>query len=210
MNRRPNVGRHPGWEAIADKLVKRRPAVAITVIMRACTTRQKAESIVQCGQRTKRIRHRALKPANHPRADAAEDRAIPPRLAKRPIDAMDAPHRKQIRRVSAADVNQILRQQMLGGIAIVAAKESKTRRPAAKFGEGEMKPPDIVTAIAAGGGQEANPGICVAGQPQYIKVQPRIARFHAETAAAHDDDLAFWRGPPHPLTHGAACPHLPA
>src|SRR5438874_1983038 len=99
--------------------MKRWAAIGFAMVMRARAAAENSKTIVQRRERAERIGHAALKPADHSRAHAAQDGAASPRVAQRAIDAMNAPYRKHVRGISAADVDHILPQQMLARIANV-------------------------------------------------------------------------------------------
>src|SRR5206468_1237399 len=63
--------------------------------------------------RAERVGDAVLEPADHPGAAAAEHDALLPRLAEDRIEAVDAPDREHVRRVAAADPDDVLLERQL-------------------------------------------------------------------------------------------------
>src|SRR5207247_2120426 len=77
--------------------------------MRAHTPRQEAEPVAQVSQvEAEGIADRALEPAVHAGAHAAQHHAVVPRLAQRLVHAVHAPDGQHVRGVAAADVDDVL------------------------------------------------------------------------------------------------------
>ena len=66
--------------------------------------------------RAERVGHARLEPADHPGAPAGEDDAGFPGLAEDPVEAVHAPDREHVRRVAAADEDDVVRERELAQV----------------------------------------------------------------------------------------------
>jgi hypothetical protein len=90
--------------------------------MRAGAAGKETHPIVELAQRAERIGDARFEPADHSGAEAAENNTLVISAAHGLIEAVQAPDRQQIGGVSAADVDDVLIEKQLAGVAIVAPK----------------------------------------------------------------------------------------
>ena len=98
-------------------------------------------------------------PAERAGAEAAEDHAAAPRLGEDRVEAVGAPGAEHADDAAAADVDQVLGEQVLAqvGGAVVAAEQRDVRRLADAAGEGPVEADDVVVGVTARGREEADP-----------------------------------------------------
>ena len=142
--------------------------------------------------------HRLGEPAQRAGAQPAEHDARLPRLAQRDVEPVRAQHAHQADHAAAADVDQVLLEQVRAHVvgAAVAAEQRDVRRLAAARREVPVEADDVVVGVAGRGREEAHlrpvaPGR--RGQPEHVVVEQRVPRLHREPAAAEGDDLAWAR-----------------
>ena len=131
-------------------------------------------------------------PAERAGGEAAEDDAGFPGFAQDLVDAVRPPNPEQADHAAAADVDQVLGEQVVAQVLrpLLAAKEGDMARLAAVGGKGAVEADDVMVGIAACRGQEADPRPLAVAEAQHVIVQQRIARLHREAAAAEGHDLA--------------------
>src|ERR687898_1887221 len=100
-----------GRDSEAHRLAEGAAAHRITVVVNAQGARQKPEAATRVGV-AGRADDAELEPAHRPRAPAAEHDAALPRLQDA-VDPLGPPDREQVEQAPAADVDQILAQQVL-------------------------------------------------------------------------------------------------
>ena len=128
---------------------------------------------------------------------------------------MRAPDPEQAGDAAAADVDQVLREQVLARFdrRPLAPEQRQVAGLAARSRKVAIEADQVVVGVAAGRGQEADLRARLARQVENELVEQRIAGLHREAAAAEADDLAHsssstrvnaglpWRGivrPPRP------------
>ena len=153
-------------------------------------------------------RHRLGEPAQRAGAEPAEHDARLPRLAQGDVEPVRAQHAHQADHAAAADVDQVLVEQVRADVvgAAVAAEERDVRGLAAARREVPVEADDVVVGVPGGGGEEADLGPVAPGrrgEAQHVVVEQRVPRLHGEPAPAEGDDLAWTR-------HGASVGTDPA
>ena len=135
--------------------------------------------------------HRLGEPAERAGREPAEDDPGLPGFAQDLVDPVGAPDPEQADHAAAADVDQVLGEQVAAQVLrpLLAAEEGDVAGLAAVGGEGPVEADDVVVGVAAGGGQEADPRPLGPGQAEHVVVEQRVARLHREAAAAEGDDL---------------------
>jgi hypothetical protein len=140
-------------------------------------------------------RDRLGEPAQRARAQPAEDDAAPPRGGQHLVEAVRAPGAQEADDAAAADVDEVLGEQVLGGIdaepavAAVAPEEREVARLTAPRGERAVEAHDVVVGVARGGRHEADARPLGAGDRQGVVVEQRVAGLHGEAPTAERDDL---------------------
>ena len=143
-------------------------------------------------------RHRLREPAQRPGAEPAQDDAGLPRLAQRDVEPVRAQHAHQADHAAAADVDQVLVEQVRAHVVgpAVAPEQRDVRRLAAARREVPVEADDVVVGVAGGRREEADLRPVAArrrGQPEHVVVEQRVPGLHGEPAAAEGDDLAWAR-----------------
>ena len=111
------VRRVSGRESVRDELAVHGPAPILAVVVRARASRQEAEPVPHPFElRPERVGDARLEPADHPRAPAAEQRPVLPRLAEHRVEPVHPPDRESVRRVPARDVDRVLREHVLAQV----------------------------------------------------------------------------------------------
>jgi hypothetical protein len=115
-----------------------------------------------------------------------------PGLAQDLVDAMGTPDADQAADAAAADVDQVLREQVLAGLArcALAPEQRQVRRLAARRREVPVEADDVVVGVAARAWQEAHPRALAPGELEHELVQEWVAGLHREAPAAEGDDLS--------------------
>ena len=138
--------------------------------------------------------HALRVPAERAGAEAGQDDPGSPRLGEQRVEPVRAPGAQQAEHAAAADVDQVLGEQMGAQVAdaAVAAEERDVRRLADAAGERPVEAHDVVIGVTAGGREEADARSFAppASQSEDVLVEQRVARLHREAAAAEGDDLA--------------------
>ena len=134
---------------------------------------------------------RFLEPAERAGGEAAEDDAGFPCFAQDLVDAVGPPDAEQADHAAAADVDQVLGQQVGTQVLgpLLAAEERDVAGLAALAGEGAVEADDVVVGVAAGRGQEADLGPFAAAEAEHVLVEQGIARLHREPPTSERDDL---------------------
>ena len=98
-------------------------------------------------------------PAERAGREAAEDDARLPGFAQDRVDPVRPPDPEQADHAAAADVDQVLGEQVLAQVLgpLLAAEEGDVAGLAAIGREGAVEADDVVVGVAAGRGQEADP-----------------------------------------------------
>jgi hypothetical protein len=194
VERRAVVDRVSARHPAADREVVRRPAVLLLVVVDRVRAGQEPHALDRA-RRAVVAGHRLLEPAQRAGAQAAQHDAGLPRLAQRDVEAVRAQHAHQADDAAAADVDQILVEQVRAHVvgAAVAPEQRHVRRLAAARREVAVEADDVVVGVARRGREEADlrplaPGR--RGQPEHVVVEERVARLHREAAATEGDDLA--------------------
>src|ERR1700691_1124610 len=109
---------------------------------------------------------------------------------------MQAPHCEQVRAAAATDVDNVLIHHERFEIANGTLEESEMGRGGTRRRKGCMEARDVGIAVAAGGSDEANPRTPLAPrEAQHKIVEPRVARLHRESPAAHGNDMPLRHAP---------------
>ena len=126
--------------------------------MDAVAERQQAEPL-DPPRRAVEAGHRLREPAERAGREPAEDDARFPGFAQDHVDAVRAPDPEQADHAAAADVDQVLGEEVAAQVlgALLAAEQGDVARLAALGGEGAVEADDVVVGVAAGRGQEADP-----------------------------------------------------
>ncbi len=107
-----------------------------------------------------------------------------------------APHAEHRDDVAAADVDEVLAQQVAGEVvldaagALVAAEQRHVARIAVGR-EAAIEAHHVVVRVAGGGGHEAHPRSRRTRERQDVVVEQRAVSLHRETSASERNDL--WR-----------------
>ena len=133
--------------------------------MDAVAERQQAEPLDPL-RRAVEAADRLGEPAERAGREAAEDDARLPGLAQDRVDPVRAPDAEQADDAAAADVDQVLGEQVAAQVLgpLLAAEERDVAGLAAVGREGAVEADDVVVGVAAGRGQEADPRPLGAGQ----------------------------------------------
>ena len=105
------------------------------------------------------VRDAPLEPAHRAGAEAGEHDARLPRLAQDRVEPLGAPDRQQVDHRAAADVDRVLRQQVLAQRHRLAAEPEQrdVRRLAQAVAVRLVEAADLVLGVAARGGEQAEP-----------------------------------------------------
>ncbi len=138
------------------------------------------------------VAHSLGKPAQRPGRESAEDDPSLPCLMQDAVDPVRPPDPEQADYAAAADVDQILGEEVAAQIdrALLAAEEGDVAGLAALSREGTVETDDVVVGIAAGRGQKADARALGPGEAEHVVVEQRVARLHREPATAERHDLA--------------------
>ena len=195
VQRGPVAGGVAGGHALAQEAVVALAPGRFAVVVHAVRVWQQA----QPGDPLRRAvegRHRLAEPAQRSRAQAAQHDAAPPALAQHLVEPVRAPDAHQRHDAAAADVDEVLVEQVLGEVAaqpgaLVAAKQRDVRRLAAAGREGAVEAHDVVVGVARRRRQEADLRMLDAGARQHVLVEQAVARLHRESASPERDDLGW-------------------
>src|ERR1051325_1087205 len=181
--RRPSLRQR----AVGDEAAVGGSAIALAVVVRAEAAGEEPQAVVERAQRTAEgVGETVLEPAVRAGADAAEERAIVAGLFENRIEAVHAPDREHVRRIAAADVDDVVPQHERAEIAHGAVEEPEVR--AAR--EGAVEARHIARRVAARRRQKENARPALARERQQPIVEPPVARLHEEAAAAEGGDHA--------------------
>ena len=131
-------------------------------------------------------------PAERAGREPAEDTPASQHFAQDLVDPVRAPDAEQADDAAAADVDQVLGEQVAAQVLgpLLAAEEGDVAGLAAVGGEGPVEADDVVVGVAAGRGQEADPRPLGLGQAEHVVVEQRVPGLHREAAAAEGHDLS--------------------
>ncbi len=193
VQRRAVVGRVARRHPVLDAREVLRPPARLAVVMDAVRPRQEAEPLDPRRAPVERG-DRLLEPAQRARAQAAQDGPALPGVAQDLVEAMRAPHAEQRHDAAAADVDEVLREQVAGDVAVdpaalVAPEQRDVRRLADRRRERAVEADDVMVGVARGGGHEAHARTFDARQPEDVVVEEPVSRLHREPAATEGDDL---------------------
>src|ERR1700730_457854 len=103
---------------------------------------------------------------------------------------MQAPHYEHVRAAAAADVDDVLVHHERFEVANVSLEESEMSRGGARRRKRFVEAPDVGVTVAARRPDETNARTpLVSREAQDKIVEPRIARLHRESTAAHRHDM---------------------
>ena len=164
-----------------------RPPLLFAVVVRAGAAGEQAEPVVEGREfvERERIGDGPRKPAVHAGAQAAEHDPLLPGAAQDPVEAVDAPHREQVRGIPAPDVDHVLREHERLEVADRPKEQLEVGRPAVERGERAVEASDGPLGVAAGGREEAHARPGRARERQDELVEQRIVGLHQQPAAAH-------------------------
>ncbi len=195
----PSSAAKPGAHAVADEAVVLGASRRLGVVVHAVRVRQQAEA-TNAARRAVEGAQRLVEPAQRAGRRAAQHDALAPGAAQHVVEAVCAPSAEHADDVTAADVDQILREQVAGEVvldaagALVAAEQRDVAGVAAR-GEAAVEAHDVVVGVARGGRQKADARAFGVGQRQHVVVEQRAVALHREAAASEGDDL--WRSRSH-------------
>jgi hypothetical protein len=195
------LGGEAGTHAVADEAVVLGSARRLRVVVNAVGVGQHAEA-VDAARRAVEGAERLVEPAQRPGGGTAQNDPLAPGLVQDIVEAVRAPRAEHADDVAAADVDQILRQQVAGEIvldaagALVATKQRHVTGVAG-CGETAVEAHDVVVGVARCRRQEADARAIGLGQRQHIVVEQRAVALHRESTASEGDDL--WRSGSHGL-----------
>ena len=186
------VGRPPtGKLARRDRVQVGGPPVGLAVQMHRERSLEQAEPLHR-RRPARRLRDPALEPAHRARAQAGEHRAPLPALPQDLVEPVCPPDGEHVAHRAAADVDDVLRQQVAAQVDRVGAeaKQREMHRLAGPVGERGMEARDLLAGVAARGREEADAGNGIAREAQDELVQRTTDGLHREAAAAHGEDRA--------------------
>ena len=129
MERAVVVGGDAGRkDALRDEAAVDRPAARLAVEVRAHAPREQAESVGEPVDASIGVGDPALEPAQRPGRHAGHHHARLPGLAQDRVDAVRAPDREHVDGVPAADVDDVLGEQVGAHVAPVAREERQVGR----------------------------------------------------------------------------------
>jgi hypothetical protein len=179
--------------AVADEAVILRAPLGLRVVVDAVGVRQQPETPHAARRAVERAQG-LVEPAERAGGGPAQHDALAPRLVQYLVEPIRAPGAEHADDVAAADVDQVLRQEMGREIvlnparALVAAKQRHVARLAG-WREAAVETDDVVVRVARGGGQEADARAYSIRERQHVVVQQRAVSLHRETSAAKGHDL---------------------
>jgi hypothetical protein len=153
------VGRVARAHSVAHEAPVLLTPARLAVVVHAVGVRQQPEPLdrLRCAVEG---RHRLREPAQRAGAQPAEHHTAPPRLGQRHVDAVRAPGAEQADDRSAADVHEVLLEQVLARVAgrrgAIASEEREVAGLAAEGREGPVEAHHVVVGVARGGGHEAH------------------------------------------------------
>src|SRR6185437_11286923 len=190
--------------AVVDRLEVGGAALGLVVVVDAETAVEEAEA-----RRLQRLARglgdAGLEPAHRPGALAREDDAAVPGEAEDRGDVMGLPDREEVHHRAAADVDQILREQVVAQRhrPPAEAKEGDVGGFAGSVVEGAVEARDQVRGVAGGGRQDADPRPLTAalGRQAEDELTDRpVRRPRAELVPAEGQDAADRRRRPRART----------
>jgi hypothetical protein len=184
-------------QAVGDEAVVLDAAGGLGVVVDTVGVGQEAEAADHAGGAVEG-REGLVEPAQGAGGGSAQHDAAPPGAAQDRVEAVGAPGAEHAQHVAAADVDQVLGEQVAGEVlldagALVAA-EQRDVAGLAGGGEAPVEAHDVVVGVAGGGRQEADAGSGgpeVAGEREDVVVEQRAVALHREASASQCDDL--WR-----------------
>src|SRR5437868_1551759 len=118
--------------------------------MRTEAAGDEGETVVQRAQRTAEgVGEARLEPAVRAGADPAEQRAALVRLAEDGVEAVHAPDGEHVGCVAAADVDDVLAEDVAPQVAHAAVEELEVLGLAVELREGAVKAGDVFGGVAA-------------------------------------------------------------
>ena len=202
MQRRPVLDAVAGPQLVRlDRGAKRVAPCGLAVVVHAVGERQDPEPAHDLRRPVERGDGLG-EPAQRAGRQAAEDHAAAPGALEHRVDAVRAPRAQQAQDAAAADVDQVLREQVPFDVALdrarpLVAAEQRQMAAVGDRGEATVEPHDVVVGVAAGGRDEAHPRPRAAGDLQREVIDELVAGLHREPAAAEREDL---RDPAHCAT----------
>src|SRR5256714_7326831 len=184
------VGREAGRQlAPVDEATIGRAPPLLAVVVRTIASWQEAEALERRELDPERVGHAGLEPADRAGAHSREHDPTLPGLAEDPVDAVDAPDREHVRRVPAADVDDVLGEQEVTDVQPRPPEQLEMRRLGA-LSERLVEADDVVGGVAARRGQEADAGPLADGEPEHEVVEHRVAVVR-KPAASERHDVPF-------------------
>jgi hypothetical protein len=187
VERHTVLGGEPRTHAVADEAVVLLAPGRLGVVVDAVGVRQEAET--QYAPRgavegAKRLGEPAQRSGGRP----AHDHALAPGFTQDLVEFMRAPGAEHTHDVAAADVDQVLGEQVGRQVildpacALVAPKQRHVAGIAVR-GEAPVEANHVVVCIARGGGQEADPGTGRVCERKHVLVEEGPLFLHREAPA---------------------------
>ena len=187
----PSSTPQPGGDrAAADGVEEHRPALGLAVVVDGVRARQEAEGRAPAPARPPDFvmpcSNQHIEPALSPASTMPACHASR-RIASTPVGP---PQREQVDQRAAADVDHVLREEVLAQRDRVRAEPEQRdgRRLAQLVAERGVEAADLVLGVAAGGGEQADPRLAGGRERADVVVERRVAGVHREPAAAHRED----------------------
>ncbi len=176
------LGGEAGAHAVCDEAVVLGAALGLGVVVHAVGVRQEAEP-AHDARRAVEGAERLVEPAQRPGGGAAHDDAAPPRFAQDRVEPVRAPGAEHAEHVAAADVDDVLAEQVRGEVVLDAvgalvAAEQRQVAGVAGGGEATVEAHDVVVGVTACGRQEADTRPAGAGEREHVVVEQRAVTLH--------------------------------
>ena len=135
-----------------------------------------------------------VEPAQRAGRGAAQDDAPPPGLAQDLVQPVRVPGAEHAHHVSAAHVDEVLREQVgrevvLDAAGALVAPEERDVAGLAGGREAAVEAHDVVVGVAGRRRQEADARAAGFGEREHVVVEQRMLALHREASAAKGDDL---------------------
>src|SRR5215212_8553208 len=129
-------------------------------------------------------------PAHRARREPAQHHSAPPSLGQDPVELVLAPDREHVAQRAAADVEDVLGQQVLAQVEIAAVQAEELERlgAARQRVEGGVEADDLLLRVAARGRQEADARLRLVGEAEDVALECGVGGLAEKPAAAHGED----------------------
>ena len=172
----------------------RGPAVGLAVVVDRGGAGQEAEAVDRPRPRSP-LGDAGLEPAHRAGAEPGQHDPGLPRLAQDRVDPVRAPQRQQVDHRAAADVDHVLREQVLAQRHRLELEPEQRHHAglAEAVAERDLEAPDLLLGVAARGRQQADARLARRRQREHVIVQHRRLSLHAEPSAPHGEDRRLRR-----------------